>query len=102
MTTHHKHNPGIVYTARRVLRAEGAVVVGVGVLCLLVGWHTAAEIAQVLLIAGVLIVVLSLFGSLTGRNDPHCVEHQSVLQSLPAEDRAQQDQPGSRPDVSQM
>ncbi len=95
----------IVYRAGRVIRVEGIVVGGVGVACLLAGWHSSAEIAQAFLIAGVLILIVSLLGSFAGRNDPHCVEHQVVratMRDFSADDRAQQDQPGSRLDVSQL
>ncbi len=101
----HRRFSEIVYRAGRVIRVEGIVVAGVGVVCLLAGWHSSAEIAQAFVIAGVMILIVSLLGSFAGRNDPHCVEHQYVratLQSNSAEARAEQGPPGLQSDMPHL
>jgi hypothetical protein len=63
---------------RRIIGTEAVIVVFLGLLCLLVGWH----IAQAFLIAGVLTLLVSCAEFFAGRNEMHCVEHQYVQMTM--------------------
>lgn len=101
----HGNFPGVVQMARGMIRTEIGVVIAVAAFSVLVGWHSGGEVAQAFLIAGMLILGVGVLGSATGRNDPHCLEHQYVrttMLSLSSQDRAQQDRPGVRLSFAQF
>ncbi len=78
-----------------MIRYEAAVVGAVGVLCLLLGWHSADEISQAFLMAGILILALGSGEFVAGPSSRNpCDSHQYVrvaMHVLADDERARQE-----------
>jgi hypothetical protein len=85
---------GMKYTVARAMRAEIAVLGGVGALCLILGWRSTDEFIEALWVAGVVILAGGGATLLAGPNQRRHLEDHFVLaamHTLSDEERIRQD-----------
>jgi hypothetical protein len=79
----------------RIIGYEAAIIGVVSALCLLLGWHSAAEISRAFLMAGILILAVGSGGFVAGPSSrTPCESHQYTrvaMRVLPDDERARQE-----------